>query len=295
LCRFDKYFGSEKTANSCRFGKKRVNIDRLLLEKVLRNDFEVSLGTQVLSLNHKTGTVIFRKENFRGEIKGEILVDAEGARRSLLPRKIKGKGEPIPAVQMDIKAKEGIPDDLVELYFNVPDFFSWIIPLNDSRYRVGVASKEYATRINKLLERLAKKRFGRYKLLTKFGGLVETRGPIKKIVLDKLMVIGDAAGHVKPTTGGGVVFGGLGAKVASEVAVRYLNKKLELRFYDHLWKKFFARELRNMLLMRRVMNLLGTSGMDVILRVMPQMIFDRVKGEFDYHTEALLSIFIRNN
>ncbi|MEX2688768.1 MAG: NAD(P)/FAD-dependent oxidoreductase [Candidatus Njordarchaeum guaymaensis] len=270
----------------------RPGLDKFLLEKVVQNGFEVSMQTQVVSLNHKTGTVKLRKGKRQYVIQGRILVDAEGARRSLISQIIKNNKGTIPGVQIDIKTEKEIQNDSVELYFNVPDFFTWIIPLKGSRYRIGIASKKFVRYLHKIIEKVAKKRFGKYKLLRRFGGLVETGGPIKKMVLNKLIIIGDAAGHVKPTTGGGIIFGGLGAKIASEVAVGVLNNRFQLNLYEKLWKRMFLRELKSMLLIRRIINLLSVGGMDIILKITPQMLFDRINGDFDFHTRALLSILI---
>lgn len=42
-------------------------------------------------------------------------------------------------------------------------------------------------------------------------------GTLPRTYGDRILVIGDAAGQVKPTTGGGIYFGHLGAKIAIDV------------------------------------------------------------------------------
>jgi flavin-dependent dehydrogenase len=72
------------------------------------------------------------------------------------------------------------------------------------------------------------------------------------------MVVGDAAGHVKPTTGGGVVMGGLCSRIAGEVAIKALEEedcsKSVLRPYEAGWRGEYGSEFRSMLALRNLMN-----------------------------------------
>jgi flavin-dependent dehydrogenase len=72
-------------------------------------------------------------------------------------------------------------------------------------------------------------------------------GPQSSTVTDGIIITGDVAGQVKPTSGGGVYMGAICAKIAGEVAG---NAALEgetsgtrLREYDRLWRESVGREL----------------------------------------------------
>ena len=63
--------------------------------------------------------------------------------------------------------------------------------------------------------------------------------------------MGDAAGHTKPITGGGISYGMISAEYLAESIIQD-----NLPAYDRLWKKRFGRELRFGLYIRKVMGLL---------------------------------------
>jgi flavin-dependent dehydrogenase len=83
-----------------------------------------------------------------------------------------------------------------------------------------------------------------------------------------MMVVGDAAGHVKPTTGGGVVFGGLAASVAGEEAASYsLNGDAEaLERYEARWRRLIGRELSWMARLRRYLSSLSDEGYERLFK-----------------------------
>jgi flavin-dependent dehydrogenase len=71
------------------------------------------------------------------------------------------------------------------------------------------------------------------------------------------VLVGDVAGQVKPTTGGGVVIGGLCAKLAGEASVRALEDDYmpqKLSGYEDEWRRKYGSELQSMLYFRRLLN-----------------------------------------
>jgi flavin-dependent dehydrogenase len=72
-------------------------------------------------------------------------------------------------------------------------------------------------------------------------------GTLPRTYGDRILVIGDAAGQVKPTTGGGIYFGHLGAKIATEVLNKALNSDelaaARLFRYQRRWKAKMGKEI----------------------------------------------------
>ena len=64
---------------------------------------------------------------------------------------------------------------------------------------------------------------------------------------DRVLVIGDAAGQVKPTTGGGIYFGHFGAQIAADVLDEALSSDNltagQLSRYQKQWKAKMGKEL----------------------------------------------------
>ncbi len=101
-------------------------------------------------------------------------------------------------------------EDMVELYFDSKyheDFFAWVVPMDEKRAKVGLASM---TNPQPYFKRFLADHFEGHTLQGNQGGLI----PIyKKIPLQqgRVFLNGDAALQVKATTGGGVVKGFLAA------------------------------------------------------------------------------------
>ena len=271
----------------------RIGYDELIGGKAQDNGAEYRFSKYVKSIS-LDGFAKVGKTGSLNAVKAQVLVDAEGASRKLI-EKLPGVNKEglLPAVQMDVVArKDNVPLDTVELHFNVDDFFSWVIPLNDNKaiYRVGFSSSNMRGNRLNFLKRFAKKRLGQYKVLRKFGGLVVSRGPLKQFVWGSILAIGDAAGHVKPTTGGGVVLGSIGAHIAAETVVEHLNNSVPLVLYQKKYIQLLGQQFHAMLLVRRMLNFLSKQGVDVALRVFPQPLFSNVRGDMDFQLEAILKL-----
>jgi flavin-dependent dehydrogenase len=72
--------------------------------------------------------------------------------------------------------------------------------------------------------------------------------PLPRTSAAGIVVVGDAAGQVKPTTGGGIYYGLLCAGIAADVLHRAIcGSDLSagaLREYDRRWHRLLSRELR---------------------------------------------------
>ncbi|MGQ4892574.1 MAG: FAD-dependent monooxygenase [Candidatus Njordarchaeia archaeon] len=271
----------------------RVSYDKMLGDKAQDRGAEYHFAKRVKKLS-LDGVAKIGDNGGSSEVKAQVLVDAEGAGRKLikdLPG-VNRKGL-LPSIQMDIEAKRDIvPLDTVELHFNVDDFFSWIIPLSEIKpvYRVGFSSTSLQGNRLAFLKHFARTRLGQYKILRKFGGLVVSYGPLKRFVWGPIIAIGDAAGHVKPTTGGGVVLGSIGAHIAAEAVARHLNLSEPLNSYQKRYMELLGQQFRFMLFVRRVLNFLNRGGVDAMLRLFPQIVFSNIRGDMDFQLEAILKL-----
>ncbi len=109
-------------------------------------------------------------------------------------------------------------------------FFGWIVPCGGGCVRVGFGTSNHA-----LLEWAKKKFFATSKALDfalahgrahkgrEFVAMIplRTRSQTQK---ENVLLVGDAAGQVKATTGGGVVFGGLCARLAAQEILKCLKQ-----------------------------------------------------------------------
>src|ERR1051325_614288 len=91
-------------------------------------------------------------------------------------------------------------------------------------------------------------------------------GPIERTFGDRVLVIGDAAGLVKATTGGGIYYSLLSATIACETLIDALSKDdlsaSALRGYQRRWRRQLGPELRWQLVLRRIAQRLTDEDID---------------------------------
>jgi len=114
-----------------------------------------------------------------------------------------------------------------------------------------------------------------------------------------LMVVGDAAGQAKPTTGGGVYYGLLCADIAANTLKMALKaddlSAKSLSRYERGWKKKIGRELRVGYWSRKLYERLTDRQVDRIFDIMKSSGIDRALLEakelsFDWHSDILLRL-----
>ena len=148
------------------------------------------------------------------DIKCDLLIGADGA-HSWTRRyfKLGRPKEMMIGFQADVSGLTG-KDNWLEMYTGkdiAPGLFAWVIPTGDNTHRIGVWSRPQDLEgrsveqcYDALLEHpLWKQRFSGVKEIARYCGPVPC-GVIRKPFKDRVMVIGDAAGMAKPTTGGGI-------------------------------------------------------------------------------------------
>ncbi len=170
--------------------------------------------------------------------------------------------------------------DMVELHFTVPDFFAWVIPLGD-RARVGLCVKSNPRpHLNSFVKQL--KSDGRIKsdrVYSESFGVIPVHDPGLKTQYDGVVTVGDAAGQVKASTGGGIVFGGVSAE-------HVLHPD-----YEHAWRREIGWELRLHLMIHRFLARLSDKGKDRLFTAVREGggSLER-KGDMDYASKTLSAL-----
>jgi len=191
----------------------------------------------------------------------------------------------------------------VELHFGAsvaPGGFAWAVPVvrPDGGYvRVGVmATQDASVWFERMVDRIA--------AAWKIAGGGEPRqkllplGPIERTFDDRLLVVGDAAGLVKPTTGGGIYYSLISASIASEVAADALRcgrlDAAELSEYETRWRLRIASELDAQASLRRVSERLTDAEIDALFDlartdgIMPLV---RKTAQFNQHRHLIKALF----
>ncbi|MBM4433151.1 MAG: NAD(P)/FAD-dependent oxidoreductase [Chloroflexi bacterium] len=187
----------------------------------------------------------------------------------------------------------------VEIYFGkdiAPGFFAWLVPISSGKARVGLLSrrsaKEYLKKLMSSLIVQGKIMPGEYEL--SYGGI--PLQPLSKTYCDRVIVVGDAAGQVKPTTGGGIYYGLLCADIAAHTLRRAMeNNNLsagKLSSYEREWKRKLGRELKLGYRARKLFERLNDNQIDRIFDIiknggLDETLLKSKNISFDWHSEAL--------
>jgi digeranylgeranylglycerophospholipid reductase len=122
-------------------------------------------------------------------------------------------------------------------------------------------------------------------------------GPVRRTVTDRVVAVGDAAGMVKPTTGGGIYYsllsGRLAADVLSDALARNAVSARDLRTYEERWRASLGPDIRAGLAFRALATRIGDNGIRALVEVA------RVDGivpllketaDFNWHRRAALAL-----
>ena len=181
----------------------------------------------------------------------------------------------------------------------VPGGFGWVVPGPAGWSRVGVLTN---AKPREALRRIARRAMnGAAEALTDTDIRVH---PIPAAARhptygDRILSVGDAAGQVKMTTGGGVYYGLLAAGLAADVLEQGLRRgrlgARHLSQYERLWLDLLGPEQRAGQKLRRFASSLSDETLDEMFRVadrrgLSQYLLDLV--DFDWHARPGMGLLL---
>ena len=116
---------------------------------------------------------------------------------------------------------------------------------------------------------------------------------------ERMLAVGDAAGQVKPTTGGGIYYGLLGAEIAADVLHRALADNdlsaKRLSIYQRAWRRKLGGEIRTGYWARKLFERLNERQIDRLFKVIKASGIDEalLKAKdlsFDWHSRTIKSL-----
>ena len=218
---------------------------------------------------------------------GEIIIAADGypsetAERAGLPER-EYAGPYTVATNIEYLMTDlGVEQDIAEMYMDPrysPGGYGWIIPKGHGRANVGIGIREPYVRRNWQIRdlltgfieknKVAAERLRGGQKASLIGDSLPVDGPLAKTYTDRVMAVGDAAGMVMPTNGGGIQTAMITGQLAGEAAVRYLEEKIPLSSYEEAWKDQIGVEMENSKRMRQASDRLMGHGFffDLMLRI----------------------------
>lgn len=177
-----------------------------------------------------------------------------------------------------------------------PEAFAWIVPLHNGCTRVGMmCARDARGALRRFLDRLTPHWREQQDIRLRSKPIAQT--PLRRTFTERVLVIGEMAGQVKTTTGGGIYYGLLAARLAAEtVSAAFATGCFsagQLCAYERAWKSLLVEELTLGLSFRKLYGWLGDRQMHVLLRYISRNGLKdaiRRKADFDWHSQLIIEL-----
>lgn len=231
-------------------------------------------------------------------IRTKAVIIATGVRYQLLDRlQASRPGQFMDAAHVETRMRDV---ERVEVYLGGSLFhggFGWAIPGAGDSVRLGLCNGSYAA---KRMTEFYTHPLVQGRLLESPGKIKSKRIPIEastRTFGDRLLIVGDAAGQVKPTTGGGIHYGILCGNLAAETLHEAFQQgdltADSLSSYERRWRRKLALELRVGRFFRRVGLRLDDVQLDRLVRAYDDAeVRDLVRrtAKFERHKDFILAL-----
>ena len=280
----------------------RVQLDAWLAERAVAAGADIRPGWRAEAIQVGPDRVIVTGRSGEGVVEARVCVLACGANYRF--HRELGLGMPdvfLQSAQLETPFPE-MPE--VEVRFGrdvAPGGFAWLVPFKrgaDPHVRIGLMSESrsaerFAVFFASLCQRMSLAidplPAPRLKMLP--------LGPVPKTYADRVVAVGDAAGLVKPTTGGGIYYGLLSGLIASEILGDALTRdrlgESSLRRYETRWRRRLGPEIRVGLAFRRIAARLSDESIDALIElardngVVPLL---QERASFNWHRKAAIAL-----
>jgi geranylgeranyl reductase family protein len=122
-------------------------------------------------------------------------------------------------------------------------------------------------------------------------------GPVSRTYASRLLAVGDAAGLVKPTTGGGIYYSLVSGQIAAETLDEALRaddlREARLRRYETQWRERLGAEIRVGLAFRTLVSRMNDRAIDAVVelaRVDGLIPMLRQTADFNWHRQSALAL-----
>ncbi len=243
----------------------RGGFDRVLARNAAEAGVELKLNTRMIDIRKET---VFVEHKGRGELlKSKVIIGADGVNSKT--RGIMGIGTKVNdfvhAYQVDAKGKFDPKHVQVFLGDYAKNFFAWIVPENEEVARVGLAST--SGNIRKDFNVFVKEKNISGEFCDMCSSLIPIGEPLKGIVKDNMLLVGDSAFQTKATTGGGIVLGMAAGEIAGKAVDAHFKSNAPLKDYEKNCAEI-NKDLRLHWKIRQYMNSKSEEQIDGLFRSM---------------------------
>jgi digeranylgeranylglycerophospholipid reductase len=281
----------------------RARFDHALYGMAKDAGVDIRLGRKINRIEITSNHVRLRCEGEATPISGRACILSTGASYAL-HRQLDLDLPPLSLNSAQIEIPAENPGD-VEVHFGsqiAPQGFAWVVPVSRGPSwfaRLGVMCSAGTDKVFKTFFESVSERWG-----LAAGETMTPRkrmlplAPISRTYGHRLLVVGDAAGLVKPTTGGGIYFSILTAAIAAEFMADALAadelSASRLSEYESRWRQQLGSELRIQILLRLVSERLKDEEIDELFKLARTERLNsliRSTARFNRHHDLIRTLF----
>jgi geranylgeranyl reductase family protein len=280
----------------------RAAFDGRLAERASAAGAEVRTGARVDTLHADAHGVTVQVRDLESPIRARVCVLACGANYRF--NRELGLGVPrafVQTAQVEMPF-ERLPRIDVRLGRSIaPGGFAWSVPFDRGRVphvRLGLfCDSEAPRRFRAFADSVARESGVDPASIPEARLKMLPLGPVRRTVADRVVAVGDAAGLVKPTTGGGIYYSLLSGRLAADVLSTALTRDAltsrDLRVYEERWRAMLGPDIRAGLAFRALATRIGDRGISALVEVA------RVDGivpllketaDFNWHRRAAMAL-----
>jgi digeranylgeranylglycerophospholipid reductase len=273
----------------------RTLFDQQLYAKAVNSGATAYLNSRVKSVENSEGSFRIRvvERDKETEFRADAGIIATGFEFNNFLSGRKKQNDFLYGVQTEADF-EDIED--VEVFFGeniAPGSFSWVIPCGNGCAKIGLLVKQNPV---DCLKRFLGSPLISHRVKSWDGAMKCSPVPIKSIrktYAERTLIVGEAAGQVKATTGGGIYFGLLCAEIGVRTILEAFRKRnfSEEMFkgYESKWKEMLSSELKAGLLLRNIFSRLSDRQIDRLLDLAKKDGLMPIikKAGFDWHKDII--------
>ncbi len=258
----------------------RRSFDKWLVKLAIEKGARLETAASLLSI--KDGVA----KTTLGDIKAKVIVGADG------PRSRTARSSGMGGVALDFPAvtgqAEGNFGEFIKMYFGgvAPQGYAWIIPKRSgANVGVGFNPKLLKDKPSLVFSDFVESHGIECRDITM--GLIPISGPVRSTVSRNVMLVGDAAGMVMATSGGGIPTAMMGGRFAGKAIRDHLLDGIPLTRYEETWREAMQAPLANAVHTKRMsdwirgsdallgaaMRCLGTRGLNRAIRCRRMFLF----------------------
>jgi len=272
---------------------KRESFDKSLLDLAKKCGADIYLGQQVMKIEGSTDyyTLFCPRKKYYAR----AVILATGVNYRL--HKTVGLGTPpgfLSGSQIELSSSIPNQPSRIEIHIGrsfAPGSFGWVVPTDGHSSKIGlIIDKDAALGLEHMLKdrlHIPLSDFDRARLRQKPIAF----GLVRKSVKDYILAVGEAAGQVKTTTGGGIFYGLLCSEIAVDRLARTLKSGSDLRDYELTWHSALVSELEIGLQLRKAARNIDDPTVERLFSFVKNNRFWiellRPRINFDFHSNLL--------